>query len=632
MSKRKLTDGRITALYERLSRDDDLAGDSYSIVNQKKMLEEYAAQLGFTNIRHFTDDGYTGANFDRPAWQEMLAGVEDGSIGAIIAKDMSRIGRNYLQVGFYTEVLFPEKKVRFIAISNGVDSIDSTGSEFVPFLNIMNEWYLRDCSRKVKAAYHAKGKSGRPITSNPPYGYIKDPDDKDKWLVDVEAAAVVKRIFQLTVDGNGPFRIARILHDEKVIRPSNHDAAQDKGTYRYKSDPDRQYNWTGGTVSRIIERQEYMGDTVNFRWYKDSYKDKRQKLAEPGGWVIFKNTHEPIIDRKTWYLAQELRKTVRRTETVTKEPLPLTGKLYCAECGAKMTHHHGGNRMARNWRGAPTGVLTKTNPSYNCSTYTKARKNHWELTCKSHFILASAANELILETIRYACANVREDEEAFIEAVRSAATVRDKEAAKKVTRTLQKNQKRFAEIDRLIKKVYEDNANGKISDRRYEMLSTDYEKEQEELEEAIAMAKAELLQYEEDSDRTNDFIALAKKYTEFTELTPAMINEFIDKVIVHKAERIDGERVMEIEVYLNFIGKVVLPAQEMTPEEIEAHKKKVARKEYLRNYQREYRKKIRAEEKVKTEKERAKATKKRIREAKIQAAKAMEEAEKTAAV
>lgn len=289
---------RITALYERLSRDDELAGDSNSIVNQKKMLEDYAKSNGYTDLVHFTDDGYSGGNFDRPGWKEMLRQIEDGSIGTVIVKDMSRVGRDYLQVGFYTEVFFREKGVHFVAISNGVDSDINTSSEFAPFLNIMNEWYLRDCSRKIKAVLQAKGRDGKPITNNPPYGYIKDPEDKNHWLIDEEAAAVVRRIFRMAVEGIGPYQIARILIEEKVEKPSYYQAKRGYGCYKNRCDMSKPYEWAGVSVVRMLEKPEYMGDTVNFRTKKLSYKDKTAVRNDSDEIVVFTDTHEAIIDRK----------------------------------------------------------------------------------------------------------------------------------------------------------------------------------------------------------------------------------------------------------------------------------------------------------------------------------------------
>lgn len=527
---------RITALYERLSRDDELAGDSNSIVNQKKMLEDYAKSNGYTDLVHFTDDGYSGGNFDRPGWKEMLRQIEDGSIGAVIVKDMSRVGRDYLQVGFYTEVFFREKGVHFVAISNGVDSDINTSSEFAPFLNIMNEWYLRDCSRKIKAVLQAKGRDGKPITNNPPYGYIKDPEDKNRC------------------------------------------------------DMSKPYEWAGVSVVRMLEKPEYMGDTVNFRTKKLSYKDKVAVKNDSDEIVVFTDTHEAIIDRKTWYMVQELRKTKRRINT-EGESNPFVGKIFCADCGGKMHYRNEGKRAGRNWRGLPDGSVRTTPACYNCGNYNNSHDQSGKVCC-SHNIQAKVIDQLVLETIQYACKSVRMDERAFVESIRSASEIREQSEAKKLKAALKHQEKRYAELDILLKKVYEDNAFGRLPDKRYEMLSAGYEKEQAELEQSIKACREQLTQYDEDTDRTEDFLALVHKYTDITELTPVIINEFVDKILVHKAEKIDGERVMEIEIYLNFIGKVELPAQELTEEELAEIKEKQRLRERNAMYQRRRRAKF----------------------------------------
>lgn len=527
---------RITALYERLSRDDELAGDSNSIVNQKKMLEDYAKSNGYTDLVHFTDDGYSGGNFDRPGWKEMLRQIEDGSIGAVIVKDMSRVGRDYLQVGFYTEVFFREKGVHFVAISNGVDSDINTSSEFAPFLNIMNEWYLRDCSRKIKAVLQAKGRDGKPITNNPPYGYIKDPEDKNRC------------------------------------------------------DMSKPYEWAGVSVVRMLEKPEYMGDTVNFRTKKLSYKDKTAVRNDSDEIVVFTDTHEAIIDRKTWYMVQELRKTKRRINT-EGESNPFVGKIFCADCGGKMHYRNEGKRAGRNWRGLPDGSVRTTPACYNCGNYNNSHDQS-EKVCCSHNIQAKVIDQLVLETIQYACKSVRMDERAFVESIRSASEIWEQSEAKKLKAALKHQEKRYAELDILLKKVYEDNALGRLPDKRYEMLSAGYEKEQAELEQSIKACREQLTQYDEDTDRTEEFLALVHKYTDITELTPVIINEFVDKILVHKAEKIDGERVMEIEIYLNFIGKVELPAQELTEEELAEIKEKQRLRERNAMYQRRRRAKF----------------------------------------
>ena len=527
---------RITALYERLSRDDELAGDSNSIVNQKKMLEDYAKSNGYTDLVHFTDDGYSGGNFDRPGWKEMLRQIEDGSIGAVIVKDMSRVGRDYLQVGFYTEVFFREKGVHFVAISNGVDSDINTSSEFAPFLNIMNEWYLRDCSRKIKAVLQAKGRDGKPITNNPPYGYIKDPEDKNRC------------------------------------------------------DMSKPYEWAGVSVVRMLEKLEYMGDTVNFRTKKLSYKDKVAVKNDSDEIVVFTDTHEAIIDRKTWYMVQELRKTKRRINT-EGESNPFVGKIFCADCGGKMHYRNEGKRAGRKWRGLPDGSVRTTPACYNCGNYNNSHDQSGKVCC-SHNIQAKVIDQLVLETIQYACKSVRMDERAFVESIRSASEIREQSEAKKLKAALKHQEKRYAELDILLKKVYEDNALGRLPDKRYEMLSAGYEKEQAELEQSIKACREQLTQYDEDTDRTEKFLALVHKYTDITELTPVIINEFVDKILVHKAEKIDGERVMEIEIYLNFIGKVELPAQELTEEELAEIKEKQRLRERNAMYQRRRRAKF----------------------------------------
>lgn len=527
---------RITALYERLSRDDELAGDSNSIVNQKKMLEDYAKSNGYTDLVHFTDDGYSGGNFDRPGWKEMLRQIEDGSIGAVIVKDMSRVGRDYLQVGFYTEVFFREKGVHFVAISNGVDSDINTSSEFAPFLNIMNEWYLRDCSRKIKAVLQAKGRDGKPITNNPPYGYIKDPEDKNRC------------------------------------------------------DMSKPYEWAGVSVVRMLEKPEYLGDTVNFRTKKLSYKDKVAVKNDSDEIVVFTDTHEAIIDRKTWYMVQELRKTKRRINT-EGESNPFVGKIFCADCGGKMHYRNEGKRAGRKWRGLPDGSVRTTPACYNCGNYNNSHDQSGKVCC-SHNIQAKVIDQFVLETIQYACKSVRMDERAFVESIRSASEIREQSEAKKLKAALKHQEKRYAELDILLKKVYEDNALGRLPDKRYEMLSAGYEKEQAELEQSIKACREQLTQYDEDTDRTEEFLALVHKYTDITELTPVIINEFVDKILVHKAEKIDGERVMEIEIYLNFIGKVELPAQELTEEELAEIKEKQRLRERNAMYQRRRRAKF----------------------------------------
>ena len=546
---------KITALYERLSRDDESAGDSNSIVNQKKYLEGYAAQHSFSNIVHYTDDGWSGGNFDRPAWKRLVADIEAGKVALVLTKDMSRIGRDYLQTGFYTEVLFRKFGVRFIAIGNSIDSDDPSSSEFAPFVNIMSEWYLRDLSRKQRTAIRVKGESGKPTTNCAIYGYRKDPNDKYHWLIDEEAAAVVRRIYQLAIEGHGLSDIANILYQDKVESPAAYLARQGRGVWKSSESIDRPYAWSDFIVGKILSKPEYMGHTVNFRSHKESYKDKQPVYHAPEDWLIFENTHEAIIDRATWELVQKLRETPRRIDTMG-EANPLTGLVYCADCGAKMY-----NQRTR-------GRETKPYPSdaYECSSYKLAGQRRTS-ACSNHHISTKALRTLILETIRSASAYAISNETEFIQKVRAASEVRQAQAAKELKRKLNKDRRRCEELDTIIKKLYESYAVGRIGEERFDTLLAGYEQEQTMLRQSVTEAESALDSFEQDTANVERFLALAKKYTDFSELTTPMINEFIDKIIVHAPEKIDGDRTQQVDIYLKFIGRFDLPAPELTPEE-----------------------------------------------------------------
>ena len=546
---------KITALYERLSRDDESAGDSNSIVNQKKYLKGYAAQHSFSNIVHYTDDGWSGGNFDRPAWKRLVADIEAGKVALVLTKDMSRIGRDYLQTGFYTEVLFRKFGVRFIAIGNSIDSAAPNSSEFAPFVNIMSEWYLRDLSRKQRTAIRVKGESGKPTTNCAIYGYRKDPDDKYHWLIDEEAAAVVRRIYQLAIEGHGLSDIANILYRDKVESPAAYLARHGRGVWKSRESIDRPYAWSDYIVGKILSKPEYMGHTVNFRSHKESYKDKQPVYHAPEDWLIFENTHEAIIDRATWELVQKLRGTPRRIDTMG-EANPLTGLVYCADCGAKMY-----NQRTR-------GRETKPYPSdaYECSSYKLAGQRRTS-ACSNHHISTKALRTLILETIRSASAYAISNEAEFIQKVRAASEVRQAQAAKDLKRKLNKDKRRCEELDTIIKKLYESYAVGRIGEERFDTLLAGYEQEQAVLWQSIIEAESALDSFEQDTANVERFLALAKKYTDFSELTTPMINEFIEKIIVHAPEKIDGDRTQQVDIYLKFIGRFDLPAPELTPEE-----------------------------------------------------------------
>ena len=589
MSTRQ-TEAKITALYERLSRDDEAIGDSNSIVNQKMQLESYAAQHGFNNCVHYTDDGWSGGNFDRPDLKRLIADIEAGKVGCVITKDMSRIGRDYLQTGFYTEVLFRKFGVRFIAIGNSIDSADPSSSEFAPFVNIMSEWYLRDCSRKQRAAYQVRGKSGKHTSNHVIYGYRKDPEDKHHWLIDEEAAAVVRRIFQLSVEGHGAYEIARILRDERVDCPSYHMGRYQTGRWHTQSADGGQFNWYGNTVSVILGRPEYMGHTVNFRGHKESYKSKKMIRHAPEDWLIFENTHEAIVDPKTWELAQEVKRTVRRTDTIGHAN-PLTGLVFCADCGAKMYNHRGRRKDCPD-KGMDEATGLYPSDSYDCSTYTLSFQNI-ETQCVSHYISTKALRNLILDTIKVVSAYAISNEAEFIEKVRAASEVRQAQAAKDLKRKIAKGQKRVKELDGLIKKLYEAYAMAKLTESRFDLLSAEYEQEQADLKRTLEEDQAALDAFAEDTAKVEQFMALAKKYTDFSLLTTPMIHEFIDKIYVHAPDRSTGERVQEVDIYLKFIGKFDVPLPEPTPEElaeeewrrkkrVKAHEKYLRRKERKR--------------------------------------------------
>lgn len=598
MRTKKAENEKITALYERLSRDDEMVGDSNSIVNQKKMLEDYAKQNGYTNIEHFTDDGYSGGSFDRPDWKRMVAGIEDGSIGTVIVKDMSRIGRDYLQVGFYTEVMFKEKEVHFIAIANGVDNQKRESSEFAPFLNIMNEWYIRDSSRKVTTVLRARGMEGKHTTNNAIYGYRKSEEDKNQWVIDEEAAEVVRRIYRMSLEGKGPYEIARILSEEQIERPSYYLAKRGLGTCRSNNNTATPYVWRGATVRDILSKPEYMGHTVNFRSYKESYKDKRAKKTPKEDWVIFKNTQEAIVSEEMWNKVQELRKTVRRTDT-DGEATPFTGLLYCADCGAKMYNHRGGAGRARNWKGELNGKRRPDRDEYNCSTYNLSRQSY-DKQCSQHYIRTEVVRKLVLETIKAVSDYVITNEEEFINRIYSTSRDKQKESIRSLKRKIAQDTKRVNELNMLMKKLYEDNISGKLSDKRFEFMLSEFENEQDTLEISMENAKAEIEKYESDTVRADKFIELVKRYTDFSELTTPMLNEFVEKILVHEADYSSGERVQEVEIYLNFIGKFELPVKEPTAEEIAEHEKLKARRakkaEYNRRYMEKRRKRIEEEE------------------------------------
>ena len=531
------SDNKITALYCRLSRDDELAGDSNSIVNQKAILSKYAKENGFKNTLFFVDDGYSGTNFNRPSWSELLERIENGEVATLIVKDMSRLGRDYLKVGFYTEVLFVEKGVRFIAINNGIDSANQQDSDFTPFLNIINEWYAKDTSKKIRAVMKSKGEAGEHLCTNPPYGYMKDPDNRKRWIVDREAAEVVKRIFALCLDGYGPSQIARILKADKVITPTIH--FQQTGRAARNTPPDNLYDWDNKTVACILERPEYQGHTVNFKTYKQSYKSKKTCYNPEEKWLVFENTHEAIIDTDTWARVQELRKNKRRPTRTGKTNM-FSGIVRCADCGEKLYYCTSKNFEARQ-------------DHFVCSTSRLKGKE----VCPTHFIRAVVLEQGVLAHMRMTIACVANHEEQFRKAMgaKQKAEARKELAAKR--RQLTQADRRIEELDRLFKRIYEDNANGKLSDSRFQMLSDNYEQEQKELREKLLQLNKEIAQQEEQAENIDRFIGKVRKYIDLDELTPAVLNDMVKAVYVHAPDKSSGHREQQIDISYDLVG--ILP-------------------------------------------------------------------------
>ena len=587
----KQADQRVTALYERLSRDDEIAGDSNSIVNQKSMLQSYADQHGFSNYAHYTDDGWSGGNFDRPAWKQLVADIEAGKVATVLVKDMSRIGRDYLQTGYFTEVLFRQHEVRFIAIANNVDSNDPSSNEFTPFMNIMNEWYLRDQSRKMRTAVQQKGRSGKAITTNAPYGYKKDPADHNHWLIDEEAAAVIRHIFQLSIEGHGPYEIASILMREGIETPGYYFAKRSGNPVQGNGNPEHKHDWRGGTVLKILSRQEYMGHTVNFRTRKVSYKSKKKTANPPEEWVVFENTHDAIVDADIWHLAQHEKGTKTRIDSIGIAN-PLTGLMFCADCGEKM--YNSRHRNERN--NDASGLHFDT---YNCSTYSRTRKRETKI-CSNHYINTQAIRTLLLEAIRKIAQYAIADPEAFAQQIRAEAKIQHEAAAKELKRRLARDRKRCAELDGLFQKLYESYATGKITEKRFDMMAANYETEQSELEQRIADGQQELDTYMQDEDRIDKFLDLTKRYTDFTELTTPMIKDFVEKIVVHAPDRSSGHRTQQVDIYFKFIGQFCIPeeTEQLSPEEQAAQDELEAKRaEYRKKYQR--RKELKAQREAK---------------------------------
>ena len=526
---------KITALYCRLSQDDALDGESNSITNQKTLLSKYAAEHGFRNIQFFVDDGYSGTSFQRPGFQEMMKYVEDYSVSTLIVKDLSRLGREYSYMGRLQDFIFPAYDVRFIAINHDVDSAKGE-NDFAVFKNVFNDYYAKDTSKKIRAVVKMRGESGEHLASNPPYGYIKDPQDKKKWIVDEEAARVVRRIFNLCIAGKGPMQIAKILTADKVLTVTAYHARQ-KGWAM----PDNLYQWCAKSVAGILERREYTGCTVNFKTYTKSLKFKKRMENPVENQRVFENTQPAIIEKGQWERVQELRKNKRRP-TKTGRTSMFSGLLYCADCGAKLYF-------------------------CTCNTYKDDSQNHFVCSnyksntgsCKIHYIREQVLYRIVLETIQRTLIYVRMFRKDFkLEMLAQDEESRKTELTEK-QKVLSGAKKRMEDLDRIIQHIYEDNVLGKLSDSRYLKLSRQYEKEQMEMEQLVAVLEREIETQAGQVSDVNEFLKLVDKYLDIPELDAAILNELVSKIVVHSPVRENGRKQVQIDLYFTYVGQIRIP-------------------------------------------------------------------------
>lgn len=539
MLRQQTTGAPITALYCRLSRDDELQGESNSISNQKRILETFAREQGFRNCKFFVDDGWSGANFDRPSFTEMMEGVENGEIKTVVTKDLSRLGRNYLQVGLYTEMVFPKKGVRYIAINDGVDSAQGD-SELSALKNLFNEWMVRDTSKKIKAVFKSKGMSGKPLTSHPPYGYIKGEDGT--FAIDEETAPVVRQIYALCLAGNGPGKIARMLTEQNIPTPGTIEFQRTGNTRRYY--PDYPCKWSATTVGHVLERQEYIGNTVNFKTEQVSYKVKGTLYTRERE-MVFENTHPAIIDKVTWERVQELRKQRKRPNRYDEVGL-FSGLVFCADCGSVMYQQR-------------YDTPTRKQDCYICGSYKKRTTD-----CTAHFIRTDLLTEGVTANLRAITSYAAKHEVKFAMLLQAHTEDGGKKKTAARKKELDAAEKRITELKSIFKRLYEDSVSGRITDERFTELSADYEQEQAELKERMAELQAEQDKVQEASANVDKFLSVVHKYASFEELTPTLLREFVEKIVVHEAVALDGkrrgkQRTQAIEIYYSFVGKVDLP-------------------------------------------------------------------------
>lgn len=538
-SKNTSEQDKLTALYCRLSRDDELQGDSNSITNQKEILQKFAITNGFLNTSFFVDDGYSGTTFNRPGWNSLIEMVNDGKVGTVIVKDLSRLGRDYLKVGLYTDVLFPEADVRFIAVNNGIDSNNQTESDIAPFLNIFNEFYAKDTSRKIRAVFKAKGESGKPLTTRPPYGYMKDPADKTRWIVDEEAAEIVREIFGLCVAGYGISQIANQLTSRRVMNPAAHAKANGDSVLDSRTSED-DYVWHPDTVAKILSRLEYVGCTVNFKTRRRSYKDRRKLICDPSEWRVFENTHEAIVDKDTFDIVQRIRDGRRRL-TPIGEPNMLSGMLFCAACGGKLYQ-------------VRSRSLKPSHEYFVCSSYRKAQHR-----CTAHSIRNVVVEKILLDEIQRIVSYTRNHEKEFVEAVMNKSKAELAKTLREAEKELDKVQSRLKKIDVIFKKLYEDNTDGKLSDEQFSKMIASYEAEQKGLESRSEKLKAVIAQNNASAEGANRFISIVHKHSDIKELSAELIRAFVEKIYVSEKQVVDGKKTQKIRILWRFIGEFTPP-------------------------------------------------------------------------
>lgn len=531
---------KITALYCRLSRDDEQLGESNSIKNQKSILSKYAKDNHFINTKFFVDDGYSGTSFTRPAFMEMMELAESGNVGTIIVKDHSRLGRNRLIIGQLLEEDFVRLNIRYIAIMDNIDT-DKGLNDFLPIQDWFNEMHAKNTSQKVREVFKNKGNSGIPLTINVPYGYKKDPLDKTKWIIDEPAAEIVKRIYDLCIQGYGTHQICNILKQEKVPTPKEYKAIHGLCNYHIS---EVKYCWQDRSIYDILFRQEYIGDTVNFKGTTKSFKDKSKIYFPKEQWKIFKNTHEPIIDKETWDTVQRIRENRQRPTKIGKTNI-FSGHLFCKDCGSKLYYC-----TSRSYK--------ENRHFYRCSKY----KNTSSKSCTSHTIREHILKELVLENIKQVLSYIRSYEDLFIKQKLETSLEEQKKIDSTNKKLLSQYEKRIKDIDNLIQHIYEDNISGKITDKRFTTLSLNYEKEQKELKSKVKELVNMLDTTKQQELDLTSFVSKVKQYTEISELTPEIINELISKIYVYQSEKVNGKPTQQIDIYYNGVGIINIPVNE----------------------------------------------------------------------